>query len=173
MRLTNRILDLAIYLMVVPIMALGVYVMIDSVLVSKSSIVDGQLVKMVEERSAEAFEKLEEDSEYVIAWLKIEGTRINYPLVQGEDNSWFLNRNYKGEFATAGSLFLDYRNSARFNDVFSVIYGHRMGNGEMFSDIHYFSDEAFLRSHPKGYLKMRDRTIGLKLISYAEIMAND
>ena len=46
------------------------------------------------------------------AWLMIENTAIDYPVMQANDNSWYLSRNYKGEFSGAGSLFLDWRNRA-------------------------------------------------------------
>ena len=46
------------------------------------------------------------------AWLMIEDTAIDYPVMQSNDNSWYLSRNYKGEFSGAGSLFLDWRKRA-------------------------------------------------------------
>ena len=101
------------------------------------------------------------------------GTNINYPVVQGNDNSWFLNRNYKGEFATAGSLFLDYRNNDDFSDAFSVIYGHRMRNGEMFSNIQKFANHQFFDEHEKAIIKRRQETIRYSVVAYAEIRAND
>ncbi len=100
-------------------------------------------------------------------------TNINYPVVQSNDNSWFLNRNYKGDFATAGSLFLDYRNNNDFSDTFSVIYGHRMGNGEMFSNIQKFANRQFFDEHRKAIIKRTQETIHYSIIAYAEVKAND
>lgn len=89
--------------------------------------------------------------------------------MQGGDNGWFLNRNYKGIFATAGSIFLDFRNVKDFSDKFSVIYGHRMGNGEMFSDIQKFKNEEFFNLHQNGILRLRERLLNLEVAAYAEI----
>ena len=60
-------------------------------------------------------EFLKSKNETTRGWIKVGGTNINYPVVKGKDNAWFLNRNYRGEFATAGSLFLDYRNEGDFS----------------------------------------------------------
>lgn len=47
------------------------------------------------------------------AWLVVEGTAIDYPVMQASDNSWYLSRNYEGNFSGAGSLFLDWHNEAQ------------------------------------------------------------
>ncbi len=129
--------------------------------------VDEKIVQLAETQSDDLFAEM--DSEYVIAWITINDTNINYPVVQGGDNGWFLNRNYKGIFATAGSIFLDFRNVKDFSDKFSVIYGHRMGNGEMFSDIQKFKNEEFFNLHQNGILRLRERLLNLEVAAYAEI----
>ena len=93
--------------------------------------------------------------------------------MQGNDNDWFLNRNYKGDFATAGSLFLDYRNANDFGDKFSIIYGHRMGNGEMFSDIQKYKTRTFFEEHHSGSLRQAEQSFKIEIIAYAEIDADD
>lgn len=134
---------------------------------SRSATVDEKIVQLAETQSDDLFAEM--DSEYVIAWITINDTNINYPVVQGGDNGWFLNRNYKGIFATAGSIFLDFRNVKDFSDKFSVIYGHRMGNGEMFSDIQKFKNEEFFNLHQNGILRLRERLLNLEVAAYAEI----
>jgi len=169
----DRILDLILNLGMIPILCIGVFAIWDVGMVSKGAQVDNGLVELAQKDDAAVFEKIEVDSKYVIAWLSVDGTNINYPVVQGKDNDFFLNRNYKGEYATAGSLFLDYRNNKKFKDVFSIIYGHRMGNGEMFSDIHKFKAADFMAAHKAGKLKIRDRNYDLEIMAYAEVRAND
>ncbi len=73
-----------------------------------------------------------------VAWLYIPGTEINYPVVQGEDNDWYLTHDFKGSeglIATFGSVFLDYRNSEFFSDANNFMYGHNLNDGSMFADI--------------------------------------
>lgn len=173
MKLANRIINFILYLGMIPIFGIGLYALGDAFAVSQSASVGDDLAELANHDDDEVFIEIERDSRYVIAWLSIEGTNINYPVVQGEDNAYFLNRNYKGEYATAGSLFLDYRNDKDFGDVFSIIYGHRMGNGEMFSDIHKFKNADFLNAHRMGKLKLRGRSYNLEILTYAEIKADD
>ncbi|XOK62527.1 class B sortase [Paenibacillus elgii] len=81
----------------------------------------------------------------VVGWLRIGNTAIDYPVVQGEDNAYYLNRNYKGEEASAGSIFLDFRNDIGKAQLNTVIYGHRMKDGSMFGDLKKFLKEDFFR----------------------------
>ena len=142
---------------------ISIYALLDVLLVSHSALIDRGVLRLAEAQSDQLFDEI--DSKYVIAWIRIDDTNINYPVVQGSDNAWFLNRNYKGDFATAGSIFLDYRNTKNFSDSFSIIYGHRMGNGEMFSDIQKFKNEEFFNSHQEGVLSLRERLLNLKIIA--------
>lgn len=69
----------------------------------------------------------------VIGWLVVEGVpSISYPLLQGEDNSYYLHRTVKETYNFAGSIFIDYMNKPDFSDCNTIIYGHNMKNGSMF-----------------------------------------
>lgn len=167
----NRLLDILLIVGLLPLFLISIYALLDVLLVSHSALIDRGVLRLAETQSDQLFDEI--DSKYVIAWIKIDDTNINYPVVQGSDNAWFLNRNYKGVFATAGSIFLDYRNTKNFSDSFSIIYGHRMGNGEMFSDIQKFKNGEFFNSHQEGVLSLRERFLNLKIIAYAEIDDDD
>ncbi|MBQ3100087.1 MAG: class B sortase, partial [Clostridia bacterium] len=73
----------------------------------------------------------------ICGWINIPGTQnINYPIVQGTDNDYYLTREFKGGYLAAGSIFLDYRCDRDFNaNHNTVIYGHNMQNGLMFSEL--------------------------------------
>lgn len=75
-----------------------------------------------------------------VAWLNVEGTNIQYPVVRGTDNSHYLNHDFNNRSNRAGAIFMDYRNIGQFNDWHTVIYGHYMENGSMFHDLHLFKD---------------------------------
>ncbi len=173
MRILNKVIDVIFYLILLSILSVSLYALVDAKLVSNSATVESELLEAAESEGDELFEVLDRDSEYVIGWLRIYGTNINYPVAQADDNAWFLNRNYRGEFATAGSLFLDYRNNSNFIDGFSIIYGHRMGNGEMFSDIHKYKDSNYFWKHRIGLFRLRGGDIEFKVVAYAEVNAED
>lgn len=81
----------------------------------------------------------------VYGWITVEGTNINYPLVQGEDNDHYLNHAYTGEYLPIGSIFVDFRCETSITRNFNtVIYGHNITSGTMFHDVtKFFKDEYF------------------------------
>lgn len=88
----------------------------------------------------------------MVGWLTIDGTGIDYPVMQGENNLTFLNRDPYGEFSLSGSIFLDSRNSPDFTDGYSLIYGHHMAYGRMFGALDDFLDEHYAAAHRRGSL---------------------
>ena len=86
------------------------------------------------------------------AWITIDGTNIDYPVMQAEDNVKYLNTDPFGDYSLAGSIFLDSRNSKDFSDDYSLIYGHHMEYGKMFGALDDFLDEGYLRKHTTGEL---------------------
>jgi len=81
------------------------------------------------------FEPLLERNGDVVGWVRIEGTRIDYPVVQAEDNAYYLHRDVDGERNAAGSIFMDYRNDAGGKDRHLIVYGHDMKNKTMFASL--------------------------------------
>ena len=81
----------------------------------------------------------------VYGWITVEGTNINYPLVQGTDNDYYLNHAYTGEFLPIGSIFVDFRCEESITRNFNtVIYGHNIQTGTMFHDVtKFFKDDYF------------------------------
>lgn len=79
-------------------------------------------------------------------WINVEGTNIDYPVVQGSDNDFYLNHDFNKNYLPAGSIFLDYRNNFE-TDSNSVIYGHHMRNSTMFGQIEKFKDKDFFENN--------------------------
>lgn len=84
----------------------------------------------------------------IIGWLEIENTNINYPVLQGTDNSYYMTHNYKKENSKNGSIFLnaDYNWNIPSNNF--LIYGHNLGNGMMFQELLKYEKERFYQEHP-------------------------
>lgn len=88
----------------------------------------------------------------VCAWLTLDGTQIDYPILQGKTNYYYLNTDIYGNFALAGSIFLDTRNSRDFTDTYSLVYGHHMADGNMFGELERYKQEEFFRENATGIL---------------------
>ena len=101
----------------------------------------------------------------VMAWIYIPGTHVNYPVVQGEDNEYYLNRLFTGKWNSAGAIFMDYRNEADLSDAHTIIYGHQMNNRTMFHDLKLYEDQEFYDEQPIGYLLTPQGTYLLEFFS--------
>ena len=88
----------------------------------------------------------------VVAWLVLEDTPLNYPLVQGRDNTFYLNHMFDGTQSPVGALFVDSRNAPGFADQNTVIYGHHMKDGSMFAVLKNYSNQGFYEEHPQMLL---------------------
>lgn len=88
----------------------------------------------------------------MVAWLTIDGTNIDYPVMQSDDNTKFLNTDPFGNYSLSGSIFLDSRCSPDFSDGYSVIYGHHMEYGHMFGALDDYLNPEYLKSHSSGTL---------------------
>lgn len=95
---------------------------------------------------------LQEQNPQVIGWIRIPGTPVDYPLLQGEDNQFYLEHDWKGDPAYVGSIFLEYQNSPGLMDYNTVVYGHNMLSGAMFGTLHKYQSEAYREAHPYIYL---------------------
>ena len=83
------------------------------------------------------------------AWIEIKDTVINYPIMQRNDNSFYVNHNYKKEYSKWGSLFLDKDFDWSIPSSNLLIYGHNFSDGLMFADLLKYRDEEFYQKHQK------------------------
>lgn len=81
------------------------------------------------------FTSLKERNSDTVAWIWINNSNINYPVVQTENNSYYLNRAFDESYSGAGWLFMDYRNNSVDFDTNTVIYGHSMKDKTMFGTL--------------------------------------
>lgn len=111
-----------------------------------SIVVENNISKEKTERMIQV-EELKKQNDDIIGWLEIEGTNINYPILQGTDNDYYLTHNYKKESISSGSLFLDKDYSFIRPSDNLLIYGHRNTKGLMFEDLMKYKKEEFYQKH--------------------------
>ncbi len=117
---------------------------------------------------------LREENDAVMGWIWIGGTKIDYPVVQAEDNQYYVTHAFDGSSNANGSIFLDYRNSSDFSDYNSVIYGHNIKNGYMFGSLRQYLNEEFYKEHPSFYLITEKGTYRYEVFSsYITLATSD
>lgn len=118
------------------------------------------------------FEELKKINPEIIGWLYVEAIdTINYPLVQTEDNAYYLNHTFKKTDNIAGSIFLDCDTKPNFTETNSVIYGHNMKNGSMFGKLNQFYDEETYEKSKYFWIYTEDLYYKYEIFSCTEVGA--
>ena len=95
----------------------------------------------------ESLQKLYEENNDLVAWLSIEGTDIDYPVMQCEDDEYYLHHDFYGNEDKYGCLYI--RNRANINDSDNfIIYGHNMQDGTMLGSLDSYKEESYYLEHP-------------------------
>lgn len=115
-------------------------------------IVESPEEKPEEHSNGVDFTPLERINPDVVGWLSAEGTEIDYPVVQGKDNDFYIRHLFTGERNKLGSIFMDYRNHSDFSDKNTIIYGHNMIDGSMFSSLTEYKDQGYYDNFPSMLL---------------------
>ena len=106
----------------------------------------------MEEMAKKNLTALRQTNEDVVAWIWIPDSRISYPVMQGEDNDFYLNHTWQKKENAVGSIFLEWQISPDFSEFNTIVYGHNMKNKTMFSQLHDYQDIRFRDAHPYVYL---------------------
>ena len=98
-------------------------------------------------------------------WIKIDNTNINYPIVQGKDNSFYLDKDINKNYLSSGSIFMNYLNHG-FNDENTVLFGHHMRNKTMFAQLKKYKEKEFFYGNNDIEIEIKDgKTLKYKVFS--------
>ncbi len=111
------------------------------------------------------FDQLRKECPNIVGWIYCADTLINYPVVQGEDNSYYLKHAYDGTSSSNGAIFVNCYNSPGFTDTNTIIYGHNMKNNTMFAGLSEFADQAYYQAHPIIWLLTPEQDYKILLFS--------
>ena len=115
------------------------------------------------------FSALRQQNPDVLGWILIPGTRVSYPVVQGTDNSYYLDHTWRGGKNSVGAIFMDYRNSGDLSDFNTIIYGHRMDNRSMFGTLSQYKSRSYWQAHPYVYLTDDSGTHRYEIFAAGEV----
>lgn len=111
---------------------------------------------------------LQEENEDVIGWIRIPGTKVDYPIMQAEDNDFYLNHTWDKQPNSVGSIFLEHLNSPNMTDYNTIIYGHNMRNNSMFGELDNYALEEFWQEHPYVYVATADGIFRYEVFAFCQ-----
>lgn len=111
------------------------------------------------------FAVLKEASPDIVGWLYCPDTAVSYPLVQGQDNSYYLSHLADGSENRNGCLFMDCENRRDLSDENTLIYGHHMASGKMFACLVSYAEQEYYEAHPVVYLVTEEKDYRLELFA--------
>lgn len=171
-RFADKVVNRLFILCFVPMLLYGIYAIWDTAQVDRQA--ETSVYETYRPTEDElSFAELQKLNPDVFGWLTVYGTNIDYPLVQGKENSTYVNRDVKGNFSLSGSLFLDSRNDKSFQDVNHIIYGHHMEKERMFGGLAAFSDKKYFETHENGALYYDGKWHGITFFAFLHADAYD
>ncbi len=177
MHKSHRLRRAGLALLVV-ILILAIAALVVRVIIIKSEQADKEQTEIIQSAKPDESEegnfladalKINEDT---VAWLTIEDTEIDFPIVQSDDNEFYLTHGFDKSEYERGCPFLDYRNSSDFGDFNSIIYGHNWSNKYVFAPLLNFREQDYFDSHPSGTLVLPDEKCTIRFIACA-VVEND
>ncbi len=105
-------------------------------------------VEEVTEEPVPDYTPIIEQNKDFVGWIKVPNTEINHPVVQFEDNDYYLNHNFNKKYDYRGAIFMDYRNDSVNLDSNTIIYGHNCYDTTMFSELVQYEDIEFYKKSP-------------------------
>ena len=93
-----------------------------------------------------------------VGWIQVNGTNINYPIVQHEDNNFYLEHDFYKRKTNIGWIFADYRDNMEILNNNTIIYGHNLINRTMFGSLPYMLNKNWFNSKNNQYIKLSTKT---------------
>lgn len=112
---------------------------------------------------------LREVNEDVVGWITIPDTQLSYPLMQGEDNEYYLNRTWERVKNSVGSVYLECQVSPDLSDFNTIVYAHRMKDGSMFGSLRNYNKPEYLQEHPRVYIVRDDGVYCYEIFAAHEV----
>ena len=118
------------------------------------------------------FQSLKEVNEDVVGWLYVEALEdINYPIVHGEDNDYYLHRTVERTYNFSGSIFLESTNKPDFSDPHNIVFGHNMKNGSMFGQLRRFREQEVYEKSRYFWICTPKKNYKYEIFSVQEVLS--
>lgn len=108
-----------------------------------------------------------------LGWLRISGTKIDYPVMQTKDNpQYYLRRDFNKQYSYMGTPFMDARCDINYDNNL-IVYGHNMKNGKMFADLLKYRDKEYCESHNIINFITQNEVRKYKVIAVCKVKSDD
>lgn len=174
LRILNKILDIMISIVLILAVLYSVYSLWDNYqLYQGIQDLQVKLKDLKPKGNKPSFEELRKINPDVVAWITLDGTKIDEPVVQGKDNLEYLNKDVYGKYSLGGTVFLDTRCNKNFQDPYSILYGHYMEKHLMFGDLELYKKSSFPEKHHTGTLMIPGKKYSLKIFATLVVKSTD
>lgn len=121
------------------------------------------------------FDKLKQKNDKVVGWINYNQNKIDYAIVQGPNNNYYLNKNIEKKYDVAGSIFMDWRNK-NWNDKNVILFGHAMDNGSMFGSLKEVINKGYFDKEENNYITItytNNEVVKYQIFSHYTIEAEE
>ena len=175
-RLGDRMITVLAAILMILLMSYGGFSLWYTYMTMQEGFLNNDLMSLkpvVSEDGSLSFEELLALNKDTRAWITLDGTNIDYPMVQGKDDMEYVNKDVEGNFSLSGSIFMSYHNAPDFSDPYILTYGHHMDNGGMYGDVMEFINENYFEEHKTGTLFLPGKARKLEVFACLEGDAYD
>jgi sortase, srtB family len=175
-RLGDRMITILAAILMILLMSYGGFSLWYTYMTMQEGFLNNDLMSLkpvVSEDGSLSFEELLALNKDTRAWITLDGTNIDYPMVQGKDDMEYVNKDVEGNFSLSGSIFMSYHNAPDFSDPYILTYGHHMDNGGMYGDVMEFIDDGYFEEHKTGTLYLPGKARQLEVFACMEGDAYD
>ena len=173
-RFGNKVISVIASLLVLVLVLYGSYSIYNNWQIYRGAYLSNDLadLKPTEENGL-SFEELKKINQDVVGWITVDGTKIDYPFVQGKDNMEYVNKDIYNRFSLSGTVFMDCRNTRDLSDHYNLLYGHHMRLSAMFGDIEKFESADFLDKNHTGTLVTDKAAYDIEFYAFVTCDATD
>ena len=134
---------------------------------TENDVVTGHTIKkrLYSKKSIVDFDSLKKINSDLVGWLLIDSLGISYPVVQTDNNDYYLHKTFEKKDNFAGCLFIEYQNHSDFSDNNTIIYGHNMKNGSMFGKLRKILEDGVYSKDPYFWIYTEEKVYKFHVFS--------
>lgn len=166
----DKVFETILFLVCVLLVIISLYLMYDNYVIYKNAS-DNSLLQYRPDYKGEGVKR--ELCGDMVGWISLDNTYVNYPIMQGDTNTEFLNKDPYGEYSLSGSIFMDSRNNTDWSDPYVLIYGHHMAGEMMFGCLDFYLDENYFNQHQSGTIFIGNKLYDLRIFAVLETEATN